>query len=59
MFVSSKRFTSNTLNTTVSKHCEENDILAHRIRISEILPWERKSHLTHTILTRTSSSLIK
>ena len=29
------------------------DILAHRIRISEILPWDRKSYLTHSILPRT------
>ena len=29
------------------------DILAHRIRISEILPWDRKSYLTHAILPRT------
>ena len=26
--------------------------LAHRIRISEILPWDRKSYLTHAILPR-------
>ena len=34
-------------------------ILAHRIRISEILPWDRKSYLTHAILPRTSSNVIK
>ena len=30
----------------------EKDFLAHRIRIhvSEILPWDRKSYLTHAIL---------
>ena len=28
--------------------------LAHRIRISEILPWDRKSFLTHAILPRLS-----
>ena len=33
-------------------------ILAHRIRISEILPWDRKSYLTHAILPRTSSNVI-
>ena len=27
-------------------------IFAHRIRISEILPWDRKSYLTHAILPR-------
>ena len=27
------------------------NILAHRIRISEILPWDRKSYLTHAIFT--------
>ena len=30
------------------------DILAHRIRISDILYWDNKSYLTHTILPRTS-----
>ena len=29
-------------------------ILAHRIRISDILPWDRKSYLTHAILPRLS-----
>ena len=29
-------------------------ILAHRIRISEILPWDRKSYLIHAILPRLS-----
>ena len=28
--------------------------LAHQIRISEILSWDRKSYLTHVILTRLS-----
>ena len=28
--------------------------LVHQIRISEILPWDRKSHLTHVILPRLS-----
>ena len=32
--------------------------LAHRIRFSEILPWDRKSILTHAILPRTSSNVI-
>ena len=32
--------------------CQE--FLAHRIRISEILPWDRKSYLTHAILPRVS-----
>ena len=30
------------------------DVLTHRIRISEILPWDRKSYLTHAILPRLS-----
>ena len=38
--------------------CDENFfvnvILAHRIRISKILPWDRKSYLTHAILPRLS-----
>ena len=32
----------------------ENTFLAYGIRISEILPWDRKSYLTHAILTRLS-----
>ena len=32
--------------------------LVHRIRISEILPWDRKSYLTHVILPRASSNVI-
>ena len=32
--------------------------LAHRIRLSEILPWDRKSYLTHAILPRMSSNVI-
>ena len=28
------------------------------IRISEILPWDRKTYLTHAILPRTSSNVI-
>ena len=31
-----------------------NTFLAHQIRISEILPWDRKSYLTHAILPRLS-----
>ena len=30
------------------------NIFAHQIRISEILPWDRKSYLTHAILPRLS-----
>ena len=33
---------------------KENYFLAHGIRISEILPWGRKSYLTHAILQRLS-----
>ena len=33
-----------------------NFFLAHQIRISEILPWDRKSYPTHAILPRTSSN---
>ena len=32
----------------------KNAILAHPIRTSEILPWDRKSYLTHAILPRLS-----
>ena len=28
---------------------KERVILAHRIRISEILPWDRKPYLTHAV----------
>ena len=35
-----------------------NSMYAHRIRISGILPWDRKSYLTHAILPRTSSNII-
>ena len=31
---------------------KETTILAHPIRISEILPWVRKAYLTHAILPR-------
>ena len=31
-----------------------NKILAHQIRISEILPWDRKSYLTQSVLPRLS-----
>ena len=33
-------------------------VLAHRIRISEILPCDRKSYLTHAILPKTSSKVV-
>ena len=33
-------------------------ILAHGRRISEILPWDRESYLTHDILPRMSSNVI-
>ena len=32
--------------------------LAHWIKISEILPWDRKSYLTYAIIHRTSSNVI-
>ena len=38
--------------------CQGPKILAHWIRLSEILPWDRKSYLTHAILPRTSSNVI-
>ena len=36
------------------KFSEGHIFLAHGIRISELLPWNRKSYLTHTILPRLS-----
>ena len=35
-----------------------NFILAHRIRISEILPWDRKAYPTQAILPKTSSNVL-
>ena len=49
--------TDNSLNQMVT-FLALKDILVHRIRISEILPWDRKSYLTHAILSRTSSNVI-
>ena len=40
---------------TLGKSYDGQLFLAHRIRISEILPWDRKSYLTHAILQVTSS----
>ena len=37
---------------------KELEFLAHRIRITEILPWDRKSYLSHAILPRRSSNVI-
>ena len=34
------------------------NILAHQIRISMVLPWDRKSYPTQAILPRTSSNVI-
>ena len=34
--------------------CAGQIFLAHQIRISEVLPWARKSYLTHAILPRLS-----
>ena len=39
-------------------HICQKVILAHPIRISEILPFDRKSYHTHAILPRTSSNVI-
>ena len=39
---------------TASVVCWEPLFLTHQIRISEILPWDRKSYLTHAILPRLS-----
>ena len=38
--------------------CTVSYILAHRIRVSEILPWDRKSYFTYAILPRMSSNII-
>ena len=39
----------------MNKHeTKDKNFLAHRIRISEILHWDRKSYVTHTILPRLS-----
>ena len=39
-------------------HIKYSNFSAHWIRISEILPWDRQSNLTHAILPRTSSNII-
>ena len=38
----------------IEKSCCNPFFIAHQIRISEILPWDRKSYLTHAILPRLS-----
>ena len=43
---------SRNLTPPGSRVCK---FLVHRVRISEILPWDRKSYLTHAILPRLSS----
>ena len=43
---------------TAAKVSGETVFLAHLIRISEILPWDRKSYLSHAILLKTSSNVI-
>ena len=39
---------------TGSVHLDRNSFLTHRIRISEILQWDRKSYLIHAFLPRLS-----
>ena len=46
--------TGNLKSLSSGKRCVKYKFLAHRIRISEILPWDGKSYLTHTILPRLS-----
>ena len=48
-----KIFRANSIGRIKAKY-SDTFILAHRIRISEILPWDRKSYLTHAILPRLS-----
>ena len=52
-----KRGDNNTATKTAQGGAR-GKILAHRISISEILPLDRKSYLTHAILPRTSSNVI-
>ena len=44
--------TGNLKSLSSGKRCVKYEFLAHRIRISEILPWDGKSYLTHAILPR-------
>ena len=47
-------FELSPMNNHYAKYRVSWMILAHRIRIFEILPWDRKSYLTHAILPRLS-----
>ena len=42
------------VNWDIKRQTTQKLFLGHRIRISEILPWDIKSYLTHTILNRLS-----
>ena len=46
--------TENSIPATNTVYGGINTFLAHRIRISEILTWDRKSYLTQAILPRLS-----
>ena len=50
--------TNNLVGGAGEEMCNPAFFLAHQIRISEILPWEGKSYLTHAILHRTSKNVI-
>ena len=51
-------YLSKVVNIILTAIGREKLILAYRIRISEILPWDRKSYPTHAILPRTSNNVI-
>ena len=54
MMVFGSSLPSSTKQGTGQYSCAGKEFLAHRIRISEILPWNRKCYLTHAILPRLS-----
>ena len=51
-------YLSKVVNIILTAIGREKLIIAYRIRISEILPWDRKSYPTHAILPRTPNNVI-
>ena len=43
-----------TESTDAFVEVQDSCTVAHQIRVSDILPWDRKSYLTHAILPRLS-----
>ena len=49
---------NNSKNIFAIQYWNKRQFSCHQIRISQILPWDRKSYLNHAILPRTSSYVI-